>query len=357
MTKQSFCLCVALVAGNVAHAASFEFQALALPTGAVSARATGINDAGDVVGYATSADDSVRPVLWRAGQPVDFLSSIGSPVGHATAISNNGVIVGFVGSSNPIAFVWRDGQVSYPAGDGTSPSNVTAVSPHGQFAGGMTIGGNTRPAVSQGDLLSVVPGAPSADISGVNDSGTAVGNYFVEAEHMSAFVATHTNFTPIVPSGFSDAWASDITQDGRIVVWGYSNSHVVGGIFQDGTLSAVSPLNGDEGAAPMRINFVDALIGLSYDEDTGSSRPAYWASASATPIDLSTAPINASEWSAITISDINDKGVISGWGVTAGEHEFRPFIIRPNSVPEPAILGFLACGALLLLRSARRAQA
>jgi probable HAF family extracellular repeat protein len=94
-------------------------EVLELPSlGGSNNRATGINDAGIIVGYASQDEtgDRVHAVRWVDGA-VEDLGTLGGEIGQAMAINRHGQIVGSSTSEKGFsavdhAFVWADGEMT-----------------------------------------------------------------------------------------------------------------------------------------------------------------------------------------------------------------------------------------------------
>ncbi len=74
--------------------------------------ATGLNNEGQVVGTSdTTGDASFHAFLWRQGHITDLGTVPGDAYSSATAIGNNGMVLGvsISASFSPRAMLWRDG--------------------------------------------------------------------------------------------------------------------------------------------------------------------------------------------------------------------------------------------------------
>ena len=61
----------------------------------IGSGATGVNDAGQVVGYFIATDGSAHAALWRAtGDMEDLAATVGDRISFATAINSAGEVVG-----------------------------------------------------------------------------------------------------------------------------------------------------------------------------------------------------------------------------------------------------------------------
>jgi uncharacterized membrane protein len=166
--------------------------------------ASGLNDAGDVVGYTVSASDGqTKPVLWAAPdhQPVVLAGS-----GAAADVADDGTVIG--NRSDPRgayvqALLWRPGtheEVELPQPLGTSRTRVTGVNDAGQMAGTLTAtyGGPDRAVrwdpgpdgsyelVELGGL-----GGGSSAAEAINDVGDVVGHAVVPGPEGARHVALY----------------------------------------------------------------------------------------------------------------------------------------------------------------------
>src|SRR6266571_5113879 len=95
--------------------------------------ATGINDLGQVTGWAHTASEATHVFLWSGGKMRDLGTFGLDPVGEA--INNHGVIVGQSGAG---AWVWSGGVFQnlnnlIPPGSGFTLDNATAINANGQI--------------------------------------------------------------------------------------------------------------------------------------------------------------------------------------------------------------------------------
>jgi hypothetical protein len=152
---------------------------------ATSGNAWGINSSGDIVGSvnATSGKTgTVYAVLWTDnGQSGNLLPlALGASGQRATGINDAGVIVGFYigrgGASYPMRWT--------PNGNDYTISTVTTSTGHdlkgsinacGRAAGGISGKGYVWDAAGMLTLLPLLPGASEAEATAINDAGIVVG--------------------------------------------------------------------------------------------------------------------------------------------------------------------------------------
>ena len=170
------------------HAAMWSGSALidlgTLPTGTFS-NALGINDTGQVVGYADSVElgrTSSFAVLWAGGRAI----KLGS--GGANAINNAGLIVGSgqgtVGSGSPHASLWNGNtQTDLGTIAGLDQSNALAINNLGQIVGYSDTGftGTQRATLWNGtsatdlNMFAIGSGWVLQTATGINDFGWITG--------------------------------------------------------------------------------------------------------------------------------------------------------------------------------------
>jgi probable HAF family extracellular repeat protein len=147
-------------------------HALAVPAGAISGEARGIDDGGDVVGQVTLADQSIKPIRWHLGSATyELLGSTG--YGAAYAINATGTAVGWAhvaGDANTHAVEWPAGSTT-PVDRGSFGGTLTmllAVTPDGTAVGlAIPSGGGGFHAI-----LSNPGTSASVDLGGLGGTGS-----------------------------------------------------------------------------------------------------------------------------------------------------------------------------------------
>lgn len=122
--------------------------------------ATGLNDAGQVIGYSATASGVDHPFLYTNGSMID-LGTLGVS-GTLNDINNAGVIVGSGGGS---AFIYRDGTMqnlasvtNFSGSNFVSLANATSINNAGQVVGyGLTSSGETHAFLLSPLVISPVP--------------------------------------------------------------------------------------------------------------------------------------------------------------------------------------------------------
>jgi probable HAF family extracellular repeat protein len=168
----------------------------ALPTvGGNNGQASAINNRGEVVGYAETANTdptcpptpTILPVLWEKGQ-AQPLPTVGSdPDGVAFGINDLGQAVGYSGNclAAKHAVMWQNG-TAFPLQDlGVARSNFGfAINNLGQIVGQVRKADGTArvAALWQPDgtltVLGTLPGEQASQATGINSKGQVVGSTF-----------------------------------------------------------------------------------------------------------------------------------------------------------------------------------
>jgi probable HAF family extracellular repeat protein len=172
-----------------------------LPTaGGNNGQASAINNQGQVVGYAETANADPTcpptpidvPVLWKTGpgghDAADVLALVGNdPDGVAFGINQNGQAVGYSGNCSAAthAVTWKNNAVSVLKDLGGTSSNIAyVINNQGQAAGQVRSADNTTFVAARWDAdgtltnLGILPGDFAAFATGINERGQVVGNNF-----------------------------------------------------------------------------------------------------------------------------------------------------------------------------------
>ena len=313
MTSVTSRFCAAFVAcgimsallANPAAGGSYTFQTLQDPNATNGTFASGINDAGTVVGH-YSVGFVNQGFIYQGGQYTTFDVN-GGPT-TPTSINNAGTIAGYYTDANGLHGFTMAGSTL------TTIDDPNAV--HGTFVFGINnqgvVGGYyyDNSFVAHGFSLSGttftpidVPGAgppagetPGTFAQGINDSGRFVGGAF--GPHIGAvgFRFDGTNYTTFTVPGSTSTFGAGINDAGDIVGHEFA-SGFHGFVNIGGTYTTIDDPNSVLGTMP---------------------------------------------------SGINQPGVIVGSYLDANAHAFG-FIATPAAVPEPSTLALAVLGALTLL--------
>ena len=237
-------LALAFAAPATATPSTFEATALPNLPGGTASSAADVNDAGQIVGWALTGGSFPHAVLWQDGDITDLGTFGTDTVSYATAISDNGLIVG-VSGANPLepsetghAVLWQDGQIIdlglLPGGLYSDATDVNERRPGRgvradgrasravEGSPGVPVGGRVRailpPLQPESDLLST-----SSCATSINDQGVVAGNsgvYNVQTGELTWRAVTWQNAVPVdrgTVAGDPHSLASAISQNGKIV--------------------------------------------------------------------------------------------------------------------------------------------
>ncbi len=304
--------------------------------------ATAISDDGVIVGYSQTMETTARAWVWRDGFGMTDLGSFGGADNRAFAVGLDGKVYGYsqTAAGAQRGFVWENGVLadvgSLGAGDVV---NVEAVNASGVLAGATTSGGAQLGFTLHGGTMTALPalaGAPvpaNAAAYDINDAGRVAG---VSGWIYGGTRAFRTDAGGALVSlgtlGANDSTAMAINASGQVV--GYStaaNNDTHAFIFNDGIgMTDLGLLAGGRDARAWGIDDAGDAVGTA-ENLAGLPRAALWM-AGGTIKDLNdTIPIN-SGWVLEEARDINNSGDIVGFGTIGGQQ--HAFLLERFSGPD-----------------------
>ncbi|MFO0840648.1 MAG: hypothetical protein U1D55_19230 [Phycisphaerae bacterium] len=251
--------------------------------GGASATANGVNDAGMVVGVATTSHATEHAFVWQAGVMTDLGTLPGHVSSQAYSISNTGLIVGESQNANldESAVIWRrDATGSWQIEDLGTLGGVEAiawrVSDSGFVAGYADSDSSLHHPFlwNAGEMFDLFAlGALSnlyGDATGVNRFGQCVGLTFSSAIGPArGFYYDGLNITDITPSGANvDCQPQAINSNVEIA--GHLRADITGGAKRAAIFRFASgweilpPLPGDNSNYGYDINDAGVVVGISY---------------------------------------------------------------------------------------------
>lgn len=201
-----------LLCATSAMAAGWTLTDLGTLGGATS-EASGLNDAGQVVGYAEGADGTPYPVIWTNG----VAAQLSTRPGRAIAISPNGVMAGNVisATSTKVDATLLTGGNAYDLGTfGGSFSLASVVNASGQV-GGFARTPDEKEHAFLGTASGMVDlgtfGGAYSYVYGLNQSGLAVGSAYDASGMARCFRTTGGGLVDLGTFGgrFCNAFAVD----------------------------------------------------------------------------------------------------------------------------------------------------
>ena len=284
--------------------------------GRTYSQANAINNSGQVVGLATtstsdgfvllSGDGFVHAFLYSGNGPMQDLGTFGGPSSRATAINDNGQVVGY-------ATISFQGPIDNPD---PFPKHAFLYSGSGPMQDLGTLGGS------------------NGEASGINDSGQVVGYAITSNNYLHAF-RTSPN-SPINPAtddlgtlGGDRSEAYGINNSGQVVGRartsdGTSHAFLYSG---SGPMQDLGTLGGTLSSASA-INSSGQVVGYNYL--SGGNYRVFLSNSSGPMQDLNNLITPSSGWTLEKANAINDKGQIVGSGTNpAGEN--HAFLVSPLS--------------------------
>lgn len=176
-----------------------QLQALGTPSGIDWSAAYGINDSGTVVGDGQLSNGTFRGIVWSPNGSMILLGTLGGASSQATAINDNGEVVGFASvlSGYQHAFSMMDAMMIDLGTLGGGSSYAYGVNDSGEIVGYSYLADGDEHAFlydngTMLDLNSLLPsnsGWELLDAYGINDSGQITGVGLYDGQ-LSAFVLT-----------------------------------------------------------------------------------------------------------------------------------------------------------------------
>jgi len=234
--------------------------------------ARGVNDAGQVVGWAETDDpyEDEHAFLWDSQNGLQDLGTLGGLASTAWAINSSGLVVGH-SFDGPRAFVWDSVSGMHDIGGGIR-SGAYGVNDTGQVVGGQVVSSSNGDAFlydggTLTDLGNLGHGVAAA--LAINEAGVIVGGADARdsfSEHGFVYAdGAMTDLNDLVPpgSGLTIVAAEGINNAGQIV--GYAQDR-----FSHNSAILLTP--DDSGAARGVATGIVAVL-VSIDESTGGVVP------------------------------------------------------------------------------------
>jgi probable HAF family extracellular repeat protein len=308
--------------------------------GGTTSVAHGINNRGQVVGYAWTADAAMHAFLWEDGRGMQDLSTFGGTNSWAHDINNNGQVVGAADTSGGgrHAFIWENNSGMQDLGTlGGTWSEAYGVNDSGQVVGQAAspvafLAFSWRSGSGMQNLGTL--GGRSSYATDINNSGQVVGRaYTVNDASSHAFLwQDNGGMEDIDTPGNLMSDAQAINSNGQVIGFGGNGCF----LWESGTGMRV--LDGAVGQT-WGINSSGQVVGCWPGSAASGFPPpyAYLWQEDAGMRNLNDLLVPNSGWTLTEAHDINDLGQIVGSGWIDGES--HAFLLTP--LPEP-------CSFLLL---------
>ena len=245
-------------------------------------RPTGINSAGNVVGYARQVNRKQVAFFWSPAGGFVTLGEFSSNADNGNtgyAINDKDQITGNILTKDPFlvyhAYLWSPDMIK-PRNLGTVDdaqySVGYAINNLGQVVGGSLADGNAiwQPMIwkkQQGmSLLGIVPDATYSQTTGFNDAGEIIGFYYTTSETISFYKGPHNPLTVLKSLSTHENYALAINQLGVITGWSAPSLGLTRAVIWStptGEPQDLGTLTGDGISAGRGINNLGQVVGES----------------------------------------------------------------------------------------------
>lgn len=347
--------------------------------GGEGSAAFGINDAGNVVGWATTTGGQRHAFVYSKGLMTDLGTLVGGTTSQAYAINDQDVVAGSSGINGlgngfpeiTQGFTWQQGTMtsagalfcpcSFNVRYGTSA--LAGINDSGEAVGwsGTVRGSAVLHSISwnSGTLQDLGGGAGDWSIShlyAVNSSGQMVGDYALNAGQLGTSTFDHqaalwqsdgTRQSLGLLPGYTSSVALAINSSGVVVGWSGtadgSQSHAF--LWRNGSMQDLGVLPGDANSQALGINGRDEVVGWSGNADSSVSHAFLWSAGKMH--DLNDLVRDGSGWVLQQAAGINVVGQIIGTGLFNGQvsaYMLRPLYLLGSPAQRPLGLEPAAAG-------------
>jgi len=338
---------------------AYSITALATPAGFPICGASAINNFAQVVGYCSTADYSATHAFrWSAGHVTDLGVLPGQVASWASAINDNGQIVGVSGNQ---VFIWSNGTMKalrLPKGyTGNCMPNSINIS--GQVAGTCSNpSANVWHAFrwTHGNVtdLGSLPGDISSYANGINNAGQIVGSGTYISDAANSTVEHHATLwnngtlsdlgtigINLLP-GYNSSYANAINNKGQVV--GRSNVTTLDStgaiadisehafLWQSGSMVDLGALPGSNISVASAINDNGQVVGTSPLTNSAGVwiQGAFLYDYSNGMVALDTLLPSNSGWTLYSVSGINNQGQIVATGYNTDQFTTYTLLLTPQ---------------------------
>lgn len=291
------------------------------PPGWIESRVVCLNELGEAVGFGMT-ESGEQGFLWSSGKITTILPP-GADSARASWINDSGEVAGtFVKDGIPHAFVLR-GRTYLDPTPGWMHSNATFIAEDGAVAGA----GEYGAFVSRAGAAEILPGF-SVVVAG-NSAGQLVG----KSEDTARLYLPNQGYRDLTPPGTSSAAPRGINEYGRVAVNSSQAGIDRGFVFSDPFFVSMTP-PGWMSSRATAINNLDVVAGFG---DSPQGRQSFLRSGATYEI------LSFPGWTDTEAAAINDIGQVAGSGTTvSGEtHAFiaSPPVAPAAKAPSPGASG------------------
>jgi probable HAF family extracellular repeat protein len=316
--------------------------------------ANGINNNGQVVGgvgFVDGFSDTLphHAFLYSGGNLTDLgvLHEPGFTMSVATAINDNGQVVGWSFSAFQHAFLYSKGIMINLTPPEYELSSANGINNKDQVVGSFNIsdnlgGGSLYHAFlySSGNMidLGTLPGYTESYGQGINDNGQVVGTAYTSSGVSHAFLYSDGSMTDLgVLSGDTDSGALAINNKSQIVGISSSGNDATGPfhsrpfLYNGAGMTALGTLPNFSNGLASSINNDGLVVGYSYTTTTATSHA--FLSDGKQVWDLNSLILINSGWTLEHANAINNNNQIVGYGLNPSGNK-HAFLLNPLGATE-----------------------
>ncbi len=301
--------------------------------------ASDINNAGAITGSFTTGIDT-QAYLYNNG----ITTNIGPVGSHGTRINNAGDIAGNV---NFTAALFKNGTVQYLEQSDSFNSYATAINENGQIVGFKAFGQGQNSAFLYENGVMTDLNLPQSDYSnavGINNAGQIVGN-----TTRGAYLSQNGSYTELASPSGPDSYTDAIgINDNGDVIGRFSTGGMTAGgfVYANGSMIDLGTLTYHMDTAPKDINNLGQVVGFAHNDGYDQLAFIYQNNVLT---DLNTLIDPAAGYELAYASAINDLGQILASRCTADRYlpcqqVLLSPILDPNPVSEPGSTSMLLAG-------------
>jgi probable HAF family extracellular repeat protein len=305
--------------------------------------ALGINNSGQVTGWANVGSGERHAFLWQDG----ILTDLGVPTGYGYSYGFSINEIGqVIGESDAHGFLWDAVNGMHDLNELTQPPGQLAmglaqgINDNGEVVGlGVSSRGYHWENGTVTDLNTLIGEAVSP--AAINNSGHMAGRAVVPG---GAFLYRDQTLESLGTLGGTYSGAVDLNENDQVVGWADLPgvpSHAF--LWEEGVMTDIHTFPDSTQSSATAINESGQVVGWA---DRPDLHAFLWEDGVMTDLNDLISP--DSGWLLSTGNDINDAGWIVGSGVNP-DGEKHAFLL----VPEPATFSLLALGGLLVARRRR----